>query len=130
MQYRIGVLGATGYIGTPYRKEMREAGDRAKIVGLCARRRDRLELAAREDNATLITDDWREIVEHPETNLLLVLTPDALHCEPVLAAADDKTILRPDIAGLIHAAYDPVLPATAGDPSHALRLAARVGQVQ
>ncbi len=36
------------------------------------------------------------------------------------------TILRPEIAGLIRAAYDPVLPAVATDPAHALRLAARM----
>jgi hypothetical protein len=36
-------------------------------------------------------------------------------------------ILRPDIAGVIRAAYDPVLPALAQDRSHALRLAARLG---
>ena len=47
-----------------------------------------------------------------------------------LAVAQGKTILRPDIAGLIRAAYDPVLPAIASDPSHALRLAARVGLAQ
>jgi len=37
-----------------------------------------------------------------------------------------KTILRPEIAGLIRAAYDPVMPAVADDPAHSLRLAARV----
>ena len=47
-----------------------------------------------------------------------------------LAVAGDKTILRPDIAGLLRAAYDPVLPSSADDPSHALRLAARVGLAQ
>jgi hypothetical protein len=36
------------------------------------------------------------------------------------------TILRPDIAALIRAAYDPVLPAAATDPAHALRLEARL----
>jgi len=36
------------------------------------------------------------------------------------------TILRPEIAALIRAAYDPVLPAVATDPAHALRLAARI----
>jgi len=35
-------------------------------------------------------------------------------------------ILRPDIAGVIRAAYDPVLPGLARDASHALRLAARM----
>jgi hypothetical protein len=47
-----------------------------------------------------------------------------------LAAVGDKTILRPDIAGLVRAAYDPVMPSAAQDASHALRLAARVGRVQ
>ena len=36
-------------------------------------------------------------------------------------------ILRPEIARLIRAAYDPVLPDAARDPSHALRLSARMG---
>ena len=39
------------------------------------------------------------------------------------------TVLRPEIAALIGAAYDPVLPAVARDASHALRLAARMGPV-
>jgi hypothetical protein len=37
-------------------------------------------------------------------------------------------VLRPEVAGLIRAAYDPVLPASAREASHALRLAARVGE--
>ena len=36
------------------------------------------------------------------------------------------TILRPEIADLIRAAYNPVLPAVAKDPSHGLRLFARM----
>ncbi|MEO9574967.1 MAG: hypothetical protein ABJ263_17665 [Tateyamaria sp.] len=44
-----------------------------------------------------------------------------------LAVAGETTVLRPDIAALIRAAYDPVLPGAADDPSHALRLAARIG---
>jgi hypothetical protein len=40
------------------------------------------------------------------------------------------TILRPEIAGVIRAAYDPVLPAVATDASHALRISARMGGVQ
>jgi hypothetical protein len=37
------------------------------------------------------------------------------------------SVLRPEIADVIRAAYDPVMPAAAGDASHALRLAARIG---
>lgn len=43
-----------------------------------------------------------------------------------LASAGGRTILRPEVAGLIRAAYDPVLPVAARDGAHALRLAARL----
>ncbi|SEW08988.1 hypothetical protein SAMN05444851_1331 [Aliiroseovarius sediminilitoris] len=48
---------------------------------------------------------------------------------PLALLPDGQTILRPEIAGLIGASYDPVLPAAANDPAHALRLFARM-QVQ
>ena len=87
MHFKVGVIGATGYIGSPYRQEIREAQGQATIVALCARRRELLEAAGREDGATLLTDDWRQVVEHPEVNLVLVATPDAYHHEEVMAAA-------------------------------------------
>ncbi|MDA5093993.1 hypothetical protein O2N63_07815 [Aliiroseovarius sp. KMU-50] len=37
-----------------------------------------------------------------------------------------QVILRPDVAGIIAASYDPVMPAAAEDASHALRLFARM----
>ena len=43
-----------------------------------------------------------------------------------LAVADGVAVLRPEIAGVIRAAYDPVMPAVAQDASHALRLFARL----
>lgn len=45
-----------------------------------------------------------------------------------LGRVGDKVVLRPDIAAIIRAAYDPVMPAVAEDASHALRLAARAGR--
>ncbi|WP_299406643.1 hypothetical protein [uncultured Roseobacter sp.] len=61
---------------------------------------------------------------------VLLWSDKAFRAKSPLAVAGDKTILRPDVSALIRAAYDPVLPAAAQDPSHALRLAARVGQMQ
>src|SRR4051794_10580428 len=87
MKFGVGVLGATGYIATPYRAEIRQAAGEARLVALCARRRDLLEAAAREDGAALLTDDWRQVVAHPDVNLVVVATPDALHHEAVLACA-------------------------------------------
>lgn len=85
MNFRVGVIGATGYIGTPYRREMREADDKFKIVALCARRRGPLEAAAKEDGCDFISDDWRQVAEHPDVNLLVVATPDRLHSQAVMA---------------------------------------------
>jgi hypothetical protein len=47
-----------------------------------------------------------------------------------LAVAEGTTILRPDVAELLRAAYDPVLPSVAQDASHALRLFARLNKPQ
>ncbi len=89
MRFGIGIIGATGYIGTPYRAEIRESNDEnARILALCARRQDRLAAAGEEDGAELLTDNWHKVVEHPDVNLVLVLTPDALHYEPVMACAE------------------------------------------
>lgn len=46
-----------------------------------------------------------------------------------LARAGGQVVLRPDIAAIVRAAYDPVMPDVAEDASHALRLAARMGVV-
>ena len=45
-----------------------------------------------------------------------------------LGRAGEQVVLRPEIAGIIRAGYDPVMPAVATDPSHAMRMAARIGQ--
>lgn len=44
----------------------------------------------------------------------------------MLARAGGQTILHPAAAAVIRAGYDPVLPAAAQDPAHALRLHARL----
>ena len=47
---------------------------------------------------------------------------------PLALLPDDKgAVLRPEIAQAIRAAYDPVMPVSASDAAHALRLFARIG---
>lgn len=60
----------------------------------------------------------------------LLWSDTAFSKRSALAVAGEQTILPPDIAGLIRAAYDPVLPPAAQDPSHALRLFARLSKTQ
>lgn len=43
-----------------------------------------------------------------------------------LGQAGGHVVLRPDVAAVLRAAYDPVMPAAAQDASHALRLYARI----
>ncbi|WP_171131500.1 hypothetical protein [Ruegeria sp. HKCCA6707] len=57
---------------------------------------------------------------------MLLWSDTAFRNASPLAIAGEATILRPDIAALIRAAYDPVLPGAAQDASHALRLFARL----
>ncbi|MCC5971558.1 MAG: hypothetical protein JJU15_16565 [Pararhodobacter sp.] len=59
--------------------------------------------------------------------VILLWSDRAFAAQSPLARADGVAVLRPDVAGVIRAGYDPVLPAVARDASHALRLAARAG---
>ncbi|MCP3972815.1 MAG: hypothetical protein GY717_21355 [Rhodobacteraceae bacterium] len=58
--------------------------------------------------------------------VMLAWSDRAFATRSPLALAGGHTVLRPDIADLIRAAYDPVMPVAAQDASHALRLAARM----
>lgn len=61
--------------------------------------------------------------------VILLWSDRAFSATSPLARVGEAVILRPDIADLIHAGYDPVMPVVARDKSHALRLAARTGQL-
>ncbi len=58
--------------------------------------------------------------------VILLWSEGAFQEQSPLALADEALVLRPEIADVIRAAYDPIMPPAAHDPSHALRLAARV----
>lgn len=76
----------------------------------------------------------RELAEIPAEDLALAQAAQSMlswgqgafsRISP-LARAKTTVILNPDLANLIRTAYDPVLPDIATDPSHALRLYARI----
>lgn len=58
---------------------------------------------------------------------LLLWSETAFDQTSPLAMVDGHAVLRPEIADLIRAVYDPVMPISAQEPSHALRLSARIG---
>lgn len=60
--------------------------------------------------------------------VMLLWSEQAFADRSALAKTPDGTIiLHPDIADVIRAAYDPLMPVSAMDKSHALRLFARLG---
>lgn len=64
------------------------------------------------------------------TQSMLLWSDTAFQDQSPLMVVGATTVLRPDVAALIRAAYDLVLPSAAQDASHALRLAARIGVTQ
>ncbi|MFM7446489.1 MAG: hypothetical protein ACKO2N_21790 [Tabrizicola sp.] len=50
--------------------------------------------------------------------------------QSLMARMGDALVLRPEIAAVVRAAYDPVMPAVASDAAHALRLYARMGHLR
>ncbi|WP_050528486.1 hypothetical protein [Pseudorhodobacter aquimaris] len=58
--------------------------------------------------------------------VILLWSDRAFAARSPLARAGEAVVLRPDVGDLIRAGYDRVMPVAAGDPSHALRLAARL----
>jgi hypothetical protein len=62
------------------------------------------------------------------TQTVLLWSDVAFRSQSPLAVTEGgATILRPDIADVIRAAYDPVMPVATQDASHALRMFARLG---
>ena len=57
---------------------------------------------------------------------ILLWSDRAFMDQSPLAMIDGNAVLRPEVADVIRAAYDPGMPSFADDASHALRLAARI----
>jgi hypothetical protein len=58
--------------------------------------------------------------------IICLWSDTAFAARPILAGAGGAAVLRADIAAVIRAGYDPVLPHAASDTAHALRLWARL----
>lgn len=61
------------------------------------------------------------------TQSMLLWSDTAFKTQSPLALVGETTVLRPEIVQVIAAAYDPILPVSSQDPTHALRMFARIG---
>ena len=80
-------------------------------------------------DASLALQPARTVALNLAVNAILLWSDTAFRVRPPLGENGGETVLRPDIAAVIGAAYDRAMPDVAGDASHALRLAARVAAV-
>jgi predicted dehydrogenase len=55
-------------------------------VAIASARRERAEEAAREFAIPFVGDDWREVIEHADVDLVSIVTPPATHLEMTLHA--------------------------------------------
>ena len=78
-------------------------------------------------NETLSAQPAEDLALSQVAQVMLIWGEGAFSGRSPLADVGGTVILRPDIADVIRAGYDPVMPACAEDPSHALRLHARIG---
>ena len=60
------------------------------MVAISSRSRERGEAIAKEFGIEHFTDDWHELVAHPDVDLVSVVTPPSTHMEIALAALDHR----------------------------------------
>ncbi|MFQ1699153.1 hypothetical protein ACJ5NV_01025 [Loktanella agnita] len=80
-----------------------------------------------DDHLAEVSADTLALSQAVQT--ILLWSDKAFDDTPPLAMVDGNAVLRPEIAHVVRAAYDPVMPVMDRDASHALRLAARISRV-
>ncbi|HEX8636253.1 MAG TPA: Gfo/Idh/MocA family oxidoreductase [Pyrinomonadaceae bacterium] len=87
-----------GIIGSGFARSTQIPGFRAcagaRIVAIASARRERAAAVAREFEIPFVGQDWREVVEHADVDLVSIVTPPATHLEMTLhALARGKAVL-------------------------------------
>ncbi len=82
----IGIVGA-GFARTTQIPGFRNC-EGAQIVAIASRHRERAESVAREFGIEYVADNWTELVDRHDVDLVSVVTPPATHMEITLAALD------------------------------------------
>ncbi|HYG12413.1 MAG TPA: Gfo/Idh/MocA family oxidoreductase [Pyrinomonadaceae bacterium] len=87
-----------GIIGSGFARSTQIPGFRAaagaRVVAIASARRERAEAVAREFEIPFVGQDWREVVEHADVDLVSIVTPPSTHLEMTLhALARGKAVL-------------------------------------
>jgi predicted dehydrogenase len=92
-----GVVGV-GIVGTGFARTTQlpawAACEGARVVAVASGRRENAERVARDFNIPFVASDWREVVAHPDVDLVSIVTPPVTHAEMALGAlAAGKAVL-------------------------------------
>jgi predicted dehydrogenase len=60
----------------------------ARVVAVASGRRENAESVAREFGIPVVASDWREVVAHPEVDLVSIVTPPVTHAEMAVGALE------------------------------------------
>jgi predicted dehydrogenase len=62
--------------------------DETDVVAVCARREERAKAIAARHSIPIASDDWRDIVNHPGVDAVVIATPPYLHHQMAIAALE------------------------------------------
>jgi predicted dehydrogenase len=83
-----------GIIGTGFARTTQIPGFRdcmgAKVVAIASGHRERAAAVAKEFGIEHVANDWRELVERNDVDLVSIVTPPSTHMEITLAALDQR----------------------------------------
>ncbi|HEX8117726.1 MAG TPA: Gfo/Idh/MocA family oxidoreductase [Pyrinomonadaceae bacterium] len=86
-----GVVGV-GIIGTGFARTTQlpawAACEGARVVAVASGRRENAERVARDFDIPVVASDWREVVAHPEVELVSIVTPPSTHAEMAVGALE------------------------------------------
>ena len=88
-QLRIGVVGTSGWVEFGYLQRLAHH-PRAQVVALCGRDQARAQTVATTNGIPRVESDWRQLLDKGGLDALIVVVPDDLHKEIVLAACERK----------------------------------------
>ena len=83
-----------GIVGTGFARTTQIPGFRdcmgAQVVAIASRSRERAEAVAKEFGISTVCNDWQELVNHRDVDLVSIVTPPATHMEIALAALEQR----------------------------------------
>ena len=86
---RIGIVGSSGWVEFGYLQRLKDH-PRARIVALCGRDQQRAQSVAEKYGISRVESDWRKLLDRGALDALIVVVPDDLHRDIVLAACERK----------------------------------------